>query len=153
MSQLSKEEIEAAKAILKDSGYKIEKKKSNSGGCLIALFVFLFVGYMIVSDTNNDSGTSSYSVTKTYGSNDGDKLEAYNNARDFVKKRLKSPSSAKFPDSQQKVDDTEYIGDNTYKIRSYVESQNSFGAMIRTDFSCKIRFEGRDVYCSELILY
>jgi len=52
-----------------------------------------------------------------------------------VKDRLKSPSSAKFPgifDGQK--DHITKLGNQKYQIISYVDSQNSFGAMIRAQF-------------------
>lgn len=65
------------------------------------------------------------------------KIEAWIMAQEFVKDRLKSPSTAKFPDHDE-VKMRHEIQDDTYIILSYVESQNSFGAMLRTDFICKI---------------
>ena len=54
----------------------------------------------------------------------------------FVKKALKSPSTAKFPgvfsDSPAQVIK---IGVQKYKIVSWVDAQNSFGAMIRNQYS------------------
>lgn len=158
MDTLSENEMNAVKAILDKNGYKVEKKGSSGGCCLYALiiillFVFVFVVFVftaIKTDSNYDY-TSKESVEK--GSSVTDKLQAYRYAMGFVKEKLKSPSSAKFPDSQRKVDDTRYMGDNTYKIDSYVESMNSFGTMIRTDFSCTIKFDNGSVYCNNLIIY
>jgi hypothetical protein len=56
-----------------------------------------------------------------------------------VKDRLKSPASAAFPfglAAQAKV-----TGDRTYQIVSHVDSQNGFGAMLRSRFICTV--EGR----------
>lgn len=50
----------------------------------------------------------------------------------FVKKDLKSPKSADFPFGGYRH--VAYLGNKRYKVVSYVDSQNSFGAMIRTNF-------------------
>jgi hypothetical protein len=70
----------------------------------------------------------------------GDKVAAYTFAQDFVKDRLKSPSTASFPWGMK--DATLYLGRNGYRIRSYVDSQNGFGATVRTDFDCTVRQNG-----------
>jgi len=66
------------------------------------------------------------------------KNDAWTMAKDFVRDRLKSPSTAEFPDSS---DDGVVVSDNqdgTYDIVGYVDSQNSFGAMLRVKFVCKL---------------
>jgi len=70
---------------------------------------------------------------------------AYIMIEDFVKNRLKSPSTAKFPgvfDGRQ--DHVTYLGNQKYRIISYVDSQNSFGAMIRTRFVAEIEQVSKD---------
>ena len=49
---------------------------------------------------------------------------------------MKSPSSAKFPGSfMSPYEDWSFVKDGTeYAVSSYVDSQNSFGAMIRSQF-------------------
>lgn len=67
---------------------------------------------------------------------------AYNLLADQIKEQiLISPSSAIFPSSSVKAEHTKYLGDNVYLITSYVESQNNFGAMIKTNFSSKVVFK------------
>ena len=55
----------------------------------------------------------------------------------LVEEYLESPKSAKFPfgGGQNHVEET---APGIFIIRSYVDSQNSFGAMIRTKFFCKL---------------
>ena len=54
-----------------------------------------------------------------------------------VKRRLKSPISAKFPKLEGKGSGP--IGDCVFWVHSYVDAANSFGAQIRTPFSGRIR--------------
>lgn len=79
-------------------------------------------------------------------------LLAYNWSTDFVKKSLKSPSSASFAGLSEKPNHVKYIGNDTYLITSYVDSQNGFGAMIRSNYTCKIQFKGDKVVCTDLII-
>lgn len=68
------------------------------------------------------------------------KIDAYSMAQQFVTGNLKSPGSAKYPDY-----DEEYVqltGDNTYSVSAYVDSQNSFGALIRTSWKTTVINEG-----------
>ena len=54
---------------------------------------------------------------------------------DFVKQRLKNPSSAKFGRFTPKKSQS-----GSWISKSYVDSQNSFGATIRTNFNCEIKY-------------
>jgi hypothetical protein len=67
---------------------------------------------------------------------------AYHNAKQLIKYKLKSPSTAEFPSSlEAKVIG---VGDNTFIVSSYVDAQNSYGAMIRTYYEAEIRYNGND---------
>ena len=64
-------------------------------------------------------------------------------SQSFVEQRLVSPTTAKFP----------YIGDAyevtkidsvTWRIHSYVDSQNRFGAMVRTSYKAKLMYVGNE---------
>lgn len=63
----------------------------------------------------------------------------------FVKDRLKSPRSAEFPGVFDGVEDhVKYIGGHIYQVTSWVDSQNAFGANIRTRYVGEIRQEDED---------
>ena len=63
-----------------------------------------------------------------------DEISAWVMTQQFVKSHLKCPSTAKFPWAGATA--IKYEGEGMYKVTSYVDSQNSFGAMIRTPFFC-----------------
>lgn len=70
-------------------------------------------------------------------------IEAFFASQEFVKKQLKAPATTKFPDpSQARV----LIGENShYRVISYVDAQNSFGALIRSHYECLLRYDsGQD---------
>ena len=71
---------------------------------------------------------------------DNDELHtvAFMIAKDFIKERLKSPSTANFDyDYSWKV-----LGNKTYIIISNVDAQNSFGAKLKNKFYVKLKFKG-----------
>lgn len=57
--------------------------------------------------------------------------------RDIVEATLKAPATATFPYYKDFV--SRPNGPNEYVISGYVDSQNSFGAMIRTSFDCNVK--------------
>ena len=79
-------------------------------------------------------------------------LLAFNYSEEFVKERLKSPSTASFPRSSEKRDYITKLGENKYLIEAWVDSQNGFGAMIRSKYSCTITFVDDKVRCENLVI-
>lgn len=73
--------------------------------------------------------------------NGGDEAEAQVVCRDFVRDMLKSPSSADFSD-----EDASNVGGKMWQVTGSVDSENSFGAMIRNTYTCKVRWTGGDRY-------
>lgn len=68
--------------------------------------------------------------------------DAFQASKKEVKSQLKAPSTAKFAteldeESKYKINDDESV-----VIQSYVDAQNSFGAMIRTNFRCTVNKYG-----------
>lgn len=64
---------------------------------------------------------------------------------DFVKERLKAPKSAEFPGIfDGRADHVTYLGNQKYRIASYVDAQNSFGATIRNNFVGEIEQTSED---------
>jgi ribosomal protein L37E len=61
--------------------------------------------------------------------------------RNAVKDRLKAPSTADIPLFDQR---TTKIGENKFKVESYVDAQNSFGAKIRNNYTCEIERIGTE---------
>lgn len=81
-----------------------------------------------------------------------DKSLAYIMCKKMIAEKLKSPKSAEFAkDWNQHVT---YLGDGKYKVNSYVDSQNSFGALIRSKFSCVMTDLGESKWqMSDVIFY
>jgi hypothetical protein len=79
-------------------------------------------------------GDSGYKSPPPVITHDADDARAM--AQQFVSSCLKAPSTADFqPDSN-----VEDLGNGVYKVRGYVDSQNSFGAKLRSDFYVKLHW-------------
>lgn len=73
--------------------------------------------------------------------------EAFVMAQMFVKESLKSPSTASFGGwfEQTARDSVKWKpNEGVYEVKLWVDSQNGFGATVRTDFVVKLRQEGKD---------
>lgn len=82
-----------------------------------------------------------------------DKLDALIVSRDFVDDVLKSPATAKYSNDISSVQKVRGLpGKEEYMIRSYVDSENSYGALLRTYYTCKITFNNDMVNCTDLNL-
>lgn len=68
--------------------------------------------------------------------NEDIKTEAWVYATDYVKANLKAPSTAKFCKSIDAVITS--MGNDKYEVSGYVDSENGFGANIRTDFTVSL---------------
>lgn len=65
------------------------------------------------------------------------KQYAYNISKEFVKRALRSPATANFP---WRSDATTYLGNCTYRVSGHVDSQNGFGALVRTKYSITLAY-------------
>ena len=68
-----------------------------------------------------------------------DTTSAFVMSQEFVTKKLKAPSTAKFPYTSDEGVNVVYQGECKHKILAYVDSQNSFGAMIRTKYYAEVQ--------------
>ena len=81
-------------------------------------------------------------VDKTMTDSDylNDRVYCYVAAKDYIKNLLVSPASAKFSTTPIIRSKKESEGIFVYHIDSYVDSQNAFGAVLRTRFSVSVRY-------------
>lgn len=118
------------------SNKKELSKKRKVAGYILTIVFFIFI-FKFCANLMEGDGTSN---------NPGpDKYLAYGVAEDEVKARLKSPSTADFP-IMDIENHTTKIDSVTFKINSYVDSQNGFGATIRSNWGCTIEFTAKNKY-------
>jgi hypothetical protein len=72
---------------------------------------------------------------------------AWTACRDAVSGRLKSPSTADFPGYSADYVHTD--GDD-YMVAAYVDSDNSFGAHIRSRFTCRVSHSGASLAVTDV---
>ncbi|MVX36119.1 hypothetical protein [Myroides sp. LoEW2-1] len=129
-------------------GNPVSKDKKENKGCLrnilLALVFFIITIALLTQFPNKESEDRSV---------DHSEILAFNYAMDCVKSQLKSPSSAIFANSNEKKQSVTYNGSGVYVVRSWVDSQNSFGAMLRSNFECTVKFEGTKVSCESVTVY
>lgn len=65
--------------------------------------------------------------------------EAQSLCYSLIEDQLVSPATADFPFLAQAIWPR---GRQRYEVESYVDSQNGFGAMVRTEFSCDLQYSG-----------
>jgi len=105
------------------------------------LFILCIMGSCISNCVKNRSSTVSYTGVPNESGSYSSNTQSYNvNTRDawiytkeIIRRELKAPSSAEFEFAGHR--NVNYLGNKRYSFSSYVDSQNSFGAMIRTHFS------------------
>lgn len=77
--------------------------------------------------------------------------EAIYAARDLMEQRLKSPATAEFQSTREAQYQTfEENGKQLYVVTSYVDSENSFGANLRTNFAITMSKIGSTWYLEEI---
>jgi hypothetical protein len=114
-------------------------KKKVSRKMLIILGVCILI-WLPLLFSNNGNSSNSLPKEKDYS------ITAYVQSKGYVKTFLKSPATANFPymDYQAKN-----LGDNRFIVSSYVDSQNAFGALLRSNWVVTIQYLGGDDYESD----
>ena len=120
--------------------------KTWLGKITISFLCFIAVIMISCLARSGEIGTSPSPPKKQY--NDSNILSM---AQLYVKKYLKSPTTAKF--KRYSSNDVKKIGPNHFQVKSYVDAQNSFGAMIRTYFSIDVVKENGEWYCVNFRTY
>jgi len=109
----------------------VPKKKKDWGVVLLTLVIIALCIISIALFTN-DGDEPSMTTSES----------AWYACRQFTEDRLKAPTTAKFERyNSSRV--TQY-GNGEWGVSMYVDAENSFGAMIRSDFECRLRKEGEN---------
>jgi hypothetical protein len=77
----------------------------------------------------------------SFGAND---TEAFVISQGFVEDRLKSPSTADFCGMHGGDSEVTEVGDEEWEISSCVDSENGFGAKVRTFYTVTVKYLGDD---------
>lgn len=101
----------------------------------VVLSVIGFAFFIVIASGSGDDRTPEQKAKD----NCEDTTMAFIMSQNFVKKHLKSPSTAEFPYSHNDGVRITYQGDCKHEIWAYVDSQNSFGATIRTKYYAVVK--------------
>jgi len=119
------------------SSKKQSKVKSIAIGGLIILAVIVVLGIIASSNTSNSALEFDYKLISC--------------AVEGVKEILKAPSTAKFPAFSKGSIPMGYIPkkikDGEYVVSNYVDAENSYGAMIRSNYSCTVYMDNSNSKC------
>lgn len=110
---------------------------------IISLILFVFLFGAIVGGLGEEYNVSSPTTVRQTkpATREVTDQQAYVISQNFVEQRLKAPSTAKFPLG---VYEATKDSEGNFVIKSYVDSQNAFGAMIRTTYLVTIKHKGGD---------
>lgn len=113
--------------------YNPNEKKSLSKKAIIVTGAIVVISLLFVSKLffGGDSASSNEEVKKYT------KIDALSHSQVFIENKLISPATAKFDSSTEGV---KQINDTIFKVVSFVDSQNKFGALVRSKYSCEIIF-------------
>ena len=70
-----------------------------------------------------------------------DKLQAYHLATSVVIESLQEPYTAEFPTTKEKLEHTAHLGGGKYRINSWVDSQDTYGAKARRNFRVVLKMD------------
>lgn len=127
-------------------GQLSEIRKTETTGKRIG-YGILIVGFILMVNYCSDDGPSesdekaSEPVKKELSWDEIDNTsEAYIYTQWYVEQQLKSPGSAEFP-----IGTSDYVKKHgsIYIINSYVDAQNSYGALLRSHFRAKVQQKGK----------
>lgn len=106
-----------------------------AGVCVIAIIIFTFSMIEDVSTPHQP-----ISQEESFKNMKENALSSF--GRSYIENILKSPSTAKFSYSPAVTQDPK--DKNLFEVISHVDSENSFGAMIRSTWSIKAQYVGTD---------
>lgn len=116
--------------------------EDKRNGIIGLIFVAIVVVVILVScdfgggDDASDSTPADETTTTEEETFEVTEIEARTQCEDLVEQQLKAPKTADFPwlDGEWKYTPV----DGGYKVESYVDAENSFGAQIRSHFGCTV---------------
>jgi hypothetical protein len=115
----------------------------------VAITIFGFLGIILLfwigcgdDDSMQTENTWPYAISRA---------AAVTLGRSCVKEQLKAPSTAEF---EFRSESLTFINDSTYTFTGPVDSQNGFGAMIRSNFTVTVEyFPSNDTYrCTDVTI-
>lgn len=121
----------------KQPGNNQPKKPNGDTGKVLILFVQVAIGLAIFLFLRSCFSDTPEKAEERIAKSCKDPISAFVMSQDFVKQRLKSPTSAKF---HYRASDTKLIGECRTLVNASFDSQNGFGAIIRSNYSVEMQY-------------
>lgn len=122
-----------------------DQSRSKTPGRVLRRVLLTIIGVMIVLGWALGAWESSPSGgSRSPAADTGEPIEAFLICQDFVEDRLKAPATAEYPSDYRKY--TERLASGRFRVTAYVDAQNSFGAQVRTDFVCVVKYVGDETW-------
>lgn len=124
------------------------EQKNAVIGCIGTLVI---LGFMLATCSYIMTPSEEYKRQKQEEERWGSPTMAYVMSQEYVKQRLKSPGSAKFPWGSYTATPTSEKG--VYLVKGYCDAQNAFGALIRLDYQATMQCHGNGKWsCKHMVL-
>ncbi|ULJ69262.1 hypothetical protein MIS45_11070 [Wielerella bovis] len=131
--------------IFSSMAYMAKQTAMVIGTIVVIGFAFNMLANGGSSSSSNPNALKSGSST-TSGTRANQILAQYA-CEDEVKKQLKAPASAQFSNWQYRYNDST----KTHTLSGSVDSQNSYGAMLRSNFVCTAEYKGDGQFSTRVI--
>lgn len=112
------------------------EKGSNKG--FLVLCAVIVGGLYLVGHFSGDRNAGATPAKVAENDCGGGPGMAFVMSQNFVRERLQAPSTAQFPHTSN----TTEIGPCEYRVAAYVDAQNAFGAMLRSDYTATMKYVG-----------
>ena len=117
-------------------GTKQPMRLDSRQGKLILALIGVFILAIVVTSASGGSSTSAPAASDA--PQQVSLITAYTISQNYVRAILKAPSTADFPFADFKAAKI----DDQYVVEAYVDSQNGFGAQIRSNWRTKLKYNG-----------
>jgi amino acid transporter len=111
---------------------EVKKDPSKNIGCWILIVIVVIIFFIIL--VSNCAGSDNNQMPLEQSS--------WYTCETFVERVLKSPKTADF--EHYNANKVNKIGENIFEVTLYVDAENSFGALIRSTFYCKMNYDGEN---------
>ena len=113
-------------------------------GIIVVILIVLGIVFINNSGQSINTSTKCNKIGKEIKLSNNIRKELYEKVKKDITDSLKTPSTAVFP--KMKEWNIRVNSNNVIEVKSYVDSQNSFGAMLRADFEQKYIILNKDDY-------
>ena len=124
-------------------------------GCLSIAAVFIGLFFLIVliggSSDQPRPRSAPREAEATAPAEPGSETDAFIMSRRFVEDRLKAPRTARFPHSFDDQVHIESLGKGRWRVRAFVDAENSFGGEVRTPYKCVLRTTDGETWYPEVV--